>query len=134
MATIGGSFDERMAYLSDAVGYGILTAECVVDQPYAQIQHENEQYNHRVGRSHYLGGPLLENAVELVADLAWAAIKSHGSDLENEMVNVAERMSGYVFVNAPKDTTLLSTSAHPSVTDAGVVIYDRPPISPREVD
>jgi hypothetical protein len=124
-------FDRRMAHLEREVGWGKITAKCVVNQPYAQNQHQTDHFRHTNGRSHYLGGPLLEHAFELIEGLARAAITPLGTDIHGEMVDIAETMSRYVWENAPKDTGRLSMSGHPSVSDNGRLIYDRPAIAPR---
>lgn len=131
MPTTGDSFDERMAHLSREVGTGTLTARCEVDQDYAQDQHETP-YRHRVGAYNYLRGPFLAAGLELIESLAPHAVTPEGSSLVDGMSDIAEKMSGYVLENAPKDTGKLSTSGHPTVIDNGVIVYDRPPISPRE--
>jgi len=127
-----GTFLARIDHLSEEVGTGILTARCEVDQPYAQDQHENLTYRHRIGQARYLGGPLLANAASLVEKLSSRAITPQGSDLKGAMIDIAEEMSGYVATYAPVLTGALRTSGHPEVTDNGMKIYDRPPISARE--
>lgn len=132
-----GTFDERMGHLMDEVGMGYLRAKCEVNQPYAQNQHESRWFKHNDGRAGYLGDPLMENASRLVEGLARDAISPTGSGLKSGMVDVAEEMARFVFENAPFDeadpsTFHLKLSPHPTVTDNGMVIYDRPPIAPRE--
>jgi hypothetical protein len=129
-----GTFDERIAHLSREVGVGYLVAKCEVDQPYAQDQHETLTYRHNDGRARYLGGPLFENSFGLLEDLADRVLTPTGSDVRDGMIDVAEWMAKAVLLNAPKDTGRLSESGHPTVDDNGVVIYDRPPIAPRERD
>lgn len=127
-----GTFDERIAHLDREVGVGTIVAKCEVDQPYAQIQHQNVNYRHNDGRAFYLGGPLFESSLSLVQGLSSRAITPTGSDIRAGMIDVAEWMAEQVFLNAPKDTGRLSESGHPTVRDNGLVIYDRPPIAPRE--
>jgi hypothetical protein len=130
---MAGTFDRRIAHLSREVGVGNIVAHCEVNQPYAQNQHETESFDHHgVGRSHYLGGPLLENIFTTMQEIAGRVITENGSDLEKGMIDVSEKMARYVLTNAPKDTHRLSLSGHPSVTDNGSVVYDRPPIAARE--
>lgn len=129
------SFDRRIDELSRAVGIGPITAGCEVNQPYAQNQHQTDRFRHpHGGRSHYLGGPLREHALELIEEVAQGVITPHGSDVNKKMIDVAETLARYVLVNAPKETGRLSLSGHPWVKSAGIPIYDRPPIAPREVD
>lgn len=127
-----GTFFQRTEYLGEQVGTGFITAKCVVDQPYAQDQHETLSYVHTEGRARYLGDPLLENVTDLLEIIAIGAITRDGSEIKEAMIECAELMSMFVFVNAPVDTTALKTSGHPIVEDNGLPIYDRAPISPRE--
>lgn len=128
-------FDERIDFLMHSVGEGYITAGCEVNQPYAQNQHQTDSFKHpHGGRSHYLGGPLLENAYSLVEELARGAITPFGSMIDRRMADIAETMARYVLLNAPKETGQLSLSGHPWVKSNGVLIYDRPPIAPREPD
>ena len=129
-------FDRRIRYLSDEVGTGRLTAGCEVNQPYAQNQHENMSFSHKVGRSHYLGAPLMENAFNFVDGLARAAITEEGSRIKNEAIDIAEDMAGFVEKNAPRDPDVgdvLAMSGSPWVTDGAIEIYRRPPIAPRKM-
>jgi len=128
-------FAERIDSLISSVGTGHIVAGCTVDQPYAQNQHQTDHFRHpHGGRSHYLGGPLLEHTFELLESIARGAITPFGSMIDRRMIDVAEEMSRYVLVNAPKETGQLSMSGHPWVRSNGITIYDRPPLAPREAD
>lgn len=127
-------FEQRIDELMRSVGTGHITAGCKVDQPYAQNQHQTDSFRHTNGRSHYLGGPLLEHAFELVAEIARSSITPFGSLISRRMIDTAEWMARAVLENAPKDTGQLSMSGNPWVKDNGVLIYDRPPLVPREPD
>lgn len=131
------TFGPRTRYLEEQVGDGFITAGCVVDQPYAQNQHETESFNHTVGRSHYLGGPLMENAMTLVGRIARAAVTETGSRLKQEMQDIADDMNDYVVQNAPRDPDagdVLAKSGSPYVDDNGARIYYRPPQAGRSYD
>lgn len=129
------TFFRRIDHLSDSVGTGSIVAGCTVNQPYAQNQHQSVHFNHpHGGRALFLSGPLMENAFTLLGDLARKIITHTGSDINQGMIDVAETMSRYVLENAPVETGVLRTSGNPWVEDKGVRIYDRPPISPRELD
>jgi hypothetical protein len=128
-------FVRNIDELSRQVGTGRVTAGCIVDQIYAQNQHQNLRFRHTNGRSHYLGGPLLENSSYLMMRIAGSIIDEGGSHLKREMINVAETLAGYVLRNAPRDPDLgdvLANSGSPYVMDEGILIYKRPPIQPRE--
>lgn len=131
------SFDERIEFLSEQVGTGHITAGCLVDQPYAQNQHENLSFRHSVGRAHYLGGPLMENATTLLGGIARSAVTESGSRLKNEMRDVADNLADYVKVNAPRDPDagdVLANSASPWVEDNGARTYERPSKAGRSYD
>lgn len=127
-------FERRTKQLSDEVGTGRITAGCTVDQPYAQNQHQNMEFRHEVGRAHYLGGPLMENAFNLLDGIARAVVTPEGSRLVDEMRDISEDLADYVRINAPKDPDIgdvLANSGSPFVIDGGIEIYRRPPIAPR---
>jgi hypothetical protein len=131
-----GDFDERMAYLEEQVGHGDITAGCDVDQAYAQNQHENRTFHHNVGRSHYLGDPLMANAFNFVDGMARAVITEEGSRIRDEMQDIAEDMAQFVFRNAPRDPDIgdvLANSGSPFVEDDGIETYRRPPVAPRRM-
>lgn len=128
------TFNRKIDELARRVGPGYITAKCVVDQPYAQNQHQSVWFKHTNGRAFYLGAPLLENSLDLVASIARSVLTPSGPMIRLRMIEIAEALARYVLENAPKETGQLSLSGHPSVTDNGVIIYDRPPITPRELD
>jgi selenocysteine lyase/cysteine desulfurase len=127
------TFDARIRHLSEAVGEGQLVMGCLVNQEYAQDQHETGRYRHKSGRDHYLGGPLLAHSLELLEKLARNTITSEGSNLTDAAKDVAEDLSGYVRANAPKDTSRLSESGSPYVDSNGVRVWERPPKAPRRI-
>lgn len=130
-------FFERIDYLDDQVGNGNIIAGCDVDQVYAQNQHQNLRFHHTVGRAHYLGGPLMENATKLMQKIANSVIDESGSHLRRGMISVAEDMAGFVRDNAPRDPDIgdvLANSGAPWVTDRGQAVYKRPPVQPREAE
>ena len=129
------TFFQRIDSLSDSVGTGHIVAGCTVNQPYAQNQHQSVWFRHpHGGRALYLGGPLYENAFLLIEELARGAITPFGSMIDRRMIDIAETLARYVLENAPRETGLLATSGNPWVKDKGALIYDRPAISPRELD
>lgn len=132
MAGDSSDFERRTMFLQDEVGYDDLVMGIVVDQPYAQDQHETLHYRHRLGRAKYLGGPLMENAFGLVGYLAARAITNEGSDLRAASRDVADQLNDMVESNAPVDTGRLSESGAPYVDDNGARIYSRPPLARRE--
>lgn len=132
---MASTFFHRIDRLSESVGTGHIVAGCKVNQPYAQNQHQSDRFRHpRGGRSHYLGGPLLENAFLMVRDIATGIITPFGSIVDSRMIEASEKMARFVLENAPVETGLLKTSGNPWVESNGLRIYERPPISPREAD
>lgn len=130
-------FIRRIDLLDEQVGQGNIVAGCDVDQIYAQNQHQNTTFRHTVGRSHFLGAPLLNNSTALMQAIARSVIDESGSHLTRGMVDTAEKMAGYVRDNAPRDPDIgdvLANSGSPWVTDNGREVYRRPPIQPREVE
>lgn len=128
-------FIRRIDQLSDEVGTERIIAGCLVDQIYAQNQHQNMSFRHTKGRSHYLGGPLLENRTVLMEKIARSILDVNGSHLKRAMIQTAEDMAGYVLKNAPRDPDIgdvLANSGSPWVTDNGIEVYRRPPVQPRE--
>lgn len=130
-------FIRRIDRLDQQVGQGNIVAGCIVDQIYAQNQHQNLRFHHTVGRAHFLGGPLMENRTSLMVGIARSIIDEGGSHLRREMIDVSEKMAGYVLANAPRDPDIgdvLANSGAPYVTDQGQPIYRRPPVQPREAE
>lgn len=126
------TFSDRLEEIRRQVGIGSISAHCVVDQAYAQNQHQTVTFVHRHGgRAFYLGAPMMENYLELMQLIADRVLTEFGSEVESAMIEVAEKFSQYVFDNAPKEIGELDTSGHPFVERNGIPIYDRPPVSPR---
>lgn len=135
---MGGAdeFIRRTMHLDREVGDGEIVAGCLVDQPYAQRQHETMSYQHpRGGRAKYLGGPLLEQAFDTVEEIARNVITEEGSDLKGAMKDFADKMADeYVAIEAPVWKTPLRNSGEPWVKDGGMETYRRPSRAPREPD
>jgi hypothetical protein len=130
------TFRDRIEELRAEVGEGHIKARCVVDQAYAQNQHQTLDFVHtRGGRALYMYAPLMENWVDIFLGIARKTITTNGSDISSAMIEVAERMSQFVFDNAPVGTELdpneLRTSGHPIAEQNDIPYYDRPPISIR---
>lgn len=128
-------FVHRTNYLEERVGHGDIVAGCYVNQPYAQDQHENLSLFHDDGQARFLGGPLIEDAFSNMQDIARSVITPEGSDLQDAMVDMAEKMANdYVGKRAPLLTGRLRNSGEPYVTDDGIEIYRRPAVAPRDED
>lgn len=119
-------FAERIQELIDRTP-SKLNGTVVVDQAYAQIQHEAMEFNHpRGGRAKYLGGPLIENYQQYVSNLADSLL---GGQLPAAMIRNMENLSTQgVYENAPVEFADLKASGHPIVEADGMKIYDREPM------
>lgn len=135
MTTNQRSAIDGLQELIDSIGHGNLEGKLVVNQAYAQAQHEELTWKHpHGGRAKYLQHPLYENSGHLVRILADSLLAHlEHSNIVEGMIKVSETMSGYVEENAPKDVGMheLAYSGHPMVYDDGVLVYDRAPKVPR---
>lgn len=120
---------ERTEQLLLEVGDGDLEGRVVVDQPYAQDQHETLSYKHvEGGKARYLGDPLFASSPRMMERLAANVL--HGS-LTRAMAENMEDLVGDVFQEAPFEFGDLKASGHPIVKNNGVQVYDRPPLMHR---
>lgn len=123
------SFEAALDRLADAVGRERIRGSVVVDQVYARYQHEGLDFQHpRGGQAKYLEQPLYANVPLYMRDIA-ARVLPDGHVVQ-AMVDVVEDLSGQVFDKAPIEFLDLRASAHPTVTQGGIV-YDRPPMQAR---
>jgi hypothetical protein len=121
-----GDFDARMAELAEMVGDGHLVAKVEVDQVYAKVQHEALDFNHpRGGQAKYLEQPWEGHATDFARRFAKALLEPGG--LQEEARAIAEDGVTMVHDHAPVEFDNLRRSGHPTVTDNGDVVYDRPP-------
>jgi len=112
------------------VGRGLLRGRLIVDQPYAQEQHEDVSLKHpRGGQAKYLEVPLLAEAGKYVQHLA-----DHipDGDPEKAMRDSMEDLSNQVNRHAPIESGRLRDSGHPIVESNGMTVYDRLPVRQRE--
>jgi hypothetical protein len=119
------SFEARLTELAQSVGQGTLHGSVVVDQVYAQYQHEGLDLKHPSGGvAKYLESPLYgkhRDYFQRIADHVLAG------DLISAMADNVESLSRQVYELAPREFHDLRASGHPSVTDQGSVVYDRLP-------
>jgi hypothetical protein len=110
------------------VGTGDLSGHVEFDQIYAHWQHEGWRFKHpRGGQAGYLRDALLENYRRYLQRAASMAVNSDGSHIRTAMVLNMESLSNAAEEKAPHQFGNLEKSGHPSVTDKGEIIYDRPP-------
>jgi hypothetical protein len=120
-------FGARIDQLMERVGTGELVGMVQVDQIYAQAQHEHLDWNHpRGGQALYLQAPLMEKHAEYMQKIADGILDDGGKHAMEECVeDLAEE--GGVATHAPILYANLRASGHPTVSEDGVTIYDRPP-------
>lgn len=129
---VSSDFFERIDELIEAVGSGHLVGGVEVDQVYSHRQHDETTWKHpRGGEWGYLTKPFFENLDNYMHRLADLAIVPEGSNLRKAMTDNVEHLSKQVSVRAPIEFDNLRQSGHPTVTDDGEIVYDRPPEQPR---
>lgn len=118
---MAGSFDRRMSQLRAS---GDLVGSVVVDQVYAQYQHESLHLRHpRGGQAKYLEHPLHLNYSLYMEKVANTALEDRGT---RGMVDAVEHLSDQVKAFAPVDLNNLRRSASPSVRSGWRTVYRRP--------
>lgn len=136
---MSGTFAERIDELQELVGRGSIVADVVVDQVYAQAQHNSTWVSGpmagHVIRNHpggggpmYLTEPLLakvDTYMERIADL----VLDEGP--QNGMKEVVDDLISEVAKLAPVWLDNLRNSASGTVVDDGATIYDRAAIQRR---
>jgi hypothetical protein len=125
-------FVSRMTELAERVGIGDLVGRVIVDQRYAQIQHEALDYRHpRGGHAKYLEGPLLRDRDIFFEEVARTVLDDGG---KAGMITAVESLCGSVAIEAPVLWGDLRRSGHPIVTSDGRPVYDRSPEARRLTD
>lgn len=124
---MSSTFLARMDLLEKIVGKRTLSGKVIVDQVYAQYQHEGLDLRHpRGGQAKYLEEPLFTERGAAMRRLARDPFKPLG--LTQAMISNMEHLAGKVFELAPVEFGDLKGSGHPIVTDDGARVYDRPAV------
>ena len=119
-----------MKELDRIVGHGNLIIKIVVDQIYAKYQHESLDLKHpRGGGGKFVTRTLFTEYRGIYRGLARDALRPRG--LVSAATVGAEKLSKGVYKNAPHEFNDLRNSGHPTVKDAGRIVYDRPPVVKR---
>jgi hypothetical protein len=137
-----GDFFEKIDELKDQVGEGHLVGSVEVDQVYAAAQETGVWVtgpnagksirNHPGGGgSHFLGGALLEGSSGYMEEVAKTVLDGGPA---KGMEAATEKLGESASAKAPIEFGDLRESAHPTVTDDGSTVYDRPPAAPRLSD
>lgn len=136
---MAGTFGDRLSELAERVGDGLLRGQVVVDQAYAQNQHESSWFKHpEGGKAYFLRDPLFSQMQGDYQDLADAVLnEDDNKTLADVMADNMERLSAAVYEQAPLDFGDLKASGHPMVMDGEETVYDRKPnvhrLSPEEL-
>jgi hypothetical protein len=133
MAIEESSFYGRIEALLDSVGDGSLVGKVEFDQAYAHRQHEELGWIHpHGGQAQYLSTALFTGLYSFMERIADHTLQEGGPRLG--MIVDMEALARESAVLAPVEVGTLRGSAHPSVEENGVVVYDRPPLVPRLSD
>ena len=120
-----GTFGKRLNVLESLIGRGSLTGKLIVDQVYAQNQHESLWFRHpRGGKAKYLEEPLFTHHGSYLNGIASTLLDAGPTP---GMIKAMEALSLQVEENAPVLHGYLKQSGHPIVIDDGVEVYNRPP-------
>jgi hypothetical protein len=135
-----GSFFEGVDELKELVGSGTLTGKVEFDQVYAWNQHEGRWINFMGhlgpkvmtrGSPQFLAGPLMDLSETMLQTIADHVLVD-GPDVG--MVQAMEDLAAASAAAAPIEVGVLKGSAHPSVEDDGVVVWDEPPLFERQAE
>jgi len=123
---------DGVARVQELVGDGTLRGQVVVDQAYAQNQHETVWFKHpHGGQAHFLSEPLLSGASFYLERIARGLLDDGPV---TAMRGVTEDLCEQVRDKAPRDHGYLRESAQPFVYDDGKLVYTRPPAQRRLTD
>lgn len=124
-----GTFSERMTHLVGRVGEGDLVGSVVVDQVYARYQELGYSFRHpRGGQAEYLSTALYSVFQAQFEEMARELLElGPVPAMKRGVEEIVSRMAA----KAPREFANLSLSGHPTVTDNGDVVYDRPPVQHR---
>lgn len=136
------SFEQGTRELERIVGHGKLVGKLEVDQVYAaplEVGYWKTGPLAGVTNRPRHGGEThaLANALQHVTPKAFQRMADHAYDeggLAFAMISDVEDLSGEYHDRAPREFEDLRNSGHPTVTDNGKRVYDRPPLRSRLTD
>lgn len=121
--------------LIDNTGGPDIKASVVVDQVYAELQHEALEFRHpRGGRAKYLESPMFEGHRNWIQAFAEHLLLKQGTAERRWAVHVGRPLRDVVKKNAPVEFGDLRQSASLRVTAGGTVVLDEPAEQPRLSD
>lgn len=128
------SASSRIQELIDRTSGPTLKATVVVDQVYAEIQHEALEFKHpRGGKAKYLEEPMFSGHAEWFQGFA-NRILDEGVLAEEEWSDVGRSLKGVVATNAPVEFGDLRQSAGLTVRSGGSVVTNEPAAQSRLTD
>lgn len=129
-----GDFGARIEVLKELVGEGDLTGKVVVNQHYAQYQHETFGLNHpRGGGPHFLSNPLYQGGAGYIQNLADNVLDGGLIMAQSEnMEDLSSKLDPAAPIDADPNPIRLRRSGNPIVLDNGAEVYNRAPIDPPE--
>lgn len=117
--------------LIDRTGGPTVRATVIVNQPYAQDQHETLYYRHpRGGQAKYLESPLYAKSPQWIQKFA-NRLLVRGTNTAREWGGVGRALKNEVPKTAPVEFGDLRESAALLVKEGGSIIVDEPPAQPR---
>lgn len=123
-----GTFYGRIEDLKRLVGRGKLEGKVIVNQAYAQNQHENLSFRHTGGGPKFLTKSLVQNRNNILQGIAKVVLQGRA---EEAMAKGMENVVKGVQNNAPHEFNDLRNSGHPIVKSSGRIVYDRAPLVKR---
>jgi len=125
-----GTFQEKTNELIREVGDDKLTGSVVINQVYAQNQHESVHFKHpHGGRAKYLETALRQQEYNMLRHLS-----SNLRWLRTAMIRNMETLSREAARHTPVLYGNLIASGRPMVKDNGALVYDRLPAQGRLSD
>lgn len=130
----GGSFFEKIEALEEDVGSGDLIGKLVVNQHYAEYQHETQGLNHpRGGGPFFLLKPFMEAGPGYVENLSDSVLNGFLIEaMAENMEDLSPKLDPAAPIDRDPNPIRLRRSGNPIVIDNGKEVYNRPPIDPPE--
>jgi len=126
---------EGMKILRERTCGPMVTASVIVDQIYAQYQHEGLEFRHpRGGRAKYLEGPLFERYPESVEEFALGLLRVEEETAGRRWAATGRELVRAVGTEAPLEFGDLRRSAALTVREGTKVIVDEPALQRRLTD
>lgn len=121
--------------LRERTGGARVKARVVVDQVYAEYQHEALEFRHpRGGRAKYLEGPLFEGFARSIEEFALGLLRVEEETAGRRWADTGRALVHDVGTEAPLEFGDLRRSAGLTVTEGRRVVVEEPPLQRRLTD